>query len=86
MVKADKSKRSFFKKAAAAVGFFSAAGYLGKWMVARNDSVQQINDHCANDISKQKTAWLQKQFLPMTENDKQQMLDEIIDSHNKNHA
>ena len=91
MIRADKSKRSFFKKAIAAVGFVAAANYLGKFMIARSNSIQQINDVSANDVNKQKKAWLQKQMVTMTDNDKKQMLDEILDSHNqdihnKNHA
>ncbi len=90
MIRADKSKRSFFKKAIAAVGFVAAANYLGKFMIARSNSIQQINDVSANDVKKQKNAWLQKEFTPMTDNDKKQMLDEMLashsDSHNKNRA
>ena len=86
MIKADKSKRTFFKKAAAAVGFVAAANYLSKFMIARSNSVHAINDNSANDVNKQKNAWLQKQFAPMTDNDKKQMLDEILDSHNKYHT
>jgi len=86
MIKADKSKRTFFKKAAAAVGFVAAANYLGNLISARSNSIQQINDSSANDANKQKKAWLQKQLVTMTDNDKKQMLDEILDNHNKNHA
>ena len=86
MTKTDKTKRSFFKKAAAAVGFVAAANYLVKFIVARSNSIHAINDNSANDVNKQKNAWLQKQFAPMTDNDKKQMLDEILDSHNKNRA
>ena len=86
MTKTDKTKRSFFKKAAAAVGFVAAANYLGKFMIARSNSIHAINDNSTNDVNKQKNAWLQKEFAPMTDNDKKQMLDEILDSHNKDHA
>ena len=86
MIKADKSKRSFLNKVAAAVGFVAAAGYLGNLMAARSNSVHEINDKSANDVNKQKRAWLQKQMVPMTDNDKKQMLDEILDIHNKYHA
>jgi len=86
MTKTDKTKRSFFKKAAAAVGLVAAANYLVKFIVARSNSIHAINDNSANDVNKQKNAWLQKQFAPMTDNDKKQMLDEILDSHNKNRA
>ena len=86
MINTDKTKRNFFKKAAVAVGFVAAANYLGKFLIARSNSIHAINDNSANDVNKQKNAWLQKQFSPMTDNDKKQMLDEILDSHNKNHA
>jgi hypothetical protein len=86
MVKADKSKRTFFKKVAAAAGFVSASGYLSKLMVARGNSLQAVNDNSEKDVIKQKKAWLQKQWVAMTDDDKKQMLDEILDSHNKNSA
>jgi hypothetical protein len=86
MIKADKSKRTFFKKMAAAVGFVAAAGYLSNLMSGRANSIRAINDNSANDVSLQKKAWLQKQWVPMTDNEKKQMLDEILDSHNKNNA
>ena len=86
MNKTDITKRTFFKKAAVAIGFVAAANYLGKFMIARSNPIHAINDNSANDINKQKNAWLQKQWVPMTDNDKQQMIDEILDSHNKHHA
>ena len=86
MINTDKTKRSFFKKAAAAVGFVAAANYLSKLMIARSNSFHAVNDNNANDVNKQKNAWLQKQFAPMTDNDKKHMLDEILDSHNKYHT
>lgn len=86
MIKTDKSKRSFFKKMAAAVGFVASAGYLSKWMFGRSHSVQQINNNSANYVNKQKKAWQQKQMIAMTDDDKKQMLDDILDIHNKNRA
>ncbi len=61
MIKADKSKRSFFKKMVAAVGFVAAAGYLGNLISARSNSIQQVNDNSANDVNRQKKALQQKQ-------------------------
>jgi len=83
MTKPDKSKRTFFKKVAAAVGFVSASGYLSNLMSARSNSTDRINENNTNDMNLQKKAWLQKQWVPMTDRDKKQMLDEILDSHNK---
>jgi hypothetical protein len=86
VINSDKSKRSFFKKVAAAVGFVAAANYLSNLIVARSNSIQLINDNSANEVNKQKKAWLQKQWIPMTDNEKKQMLDEILDIHNKYQA
>jgi hypothetical protein len=84
--KANKSKRTFFKKMAAAIGFLTAAGYLSNLMSGRANLIRTINDNSANDVNMQKKAWLQKQFAPMTDKEKKQMLDEIFDNYNKYHA
>ena len=86
MIKADKSKRTFFKQAAVAVGVVAAAGYLKKLLPTKADALRAINDVSEKDVIKQKDAWLQKQWTPMTDNDKKQMLDEIFASHNKYHT
>jgi len=83
MTRADKSKRTFFKKVAAAVGFVTAAGYLRNLMSSRTHSIQLINDNSAKDVNRQKQAWLKKQWVPMTDNEKKRMLDEILGLHNK---
>lgn len=82
MTQTDKSKRSFFKKAAAAVGFFSGSGYLARQITSRSDSIERINENSTNDMNKQKRVWLKKQWVPMTDSDKKQMLDEILEIHN----
>ena len=86
MKKAENSKRSFLKKMAAAVGFVTAAGYLRNLLPTRAESIQAINENCVRDENKQKQAWLQKQWEPMTDSDKKQMLDEIIESHDNYRA
>lgn len=86
MTKADKSKRTFFKKVAAAAGFVSAAGYLGNLMSTRSNPIQAINENSERDAIKQKQAWLQKKWVPMSDNDKKQMLDELLDIHNKSNT
>ena len=86
MIKADKSKRTFFKKVATAVGFVATAGYFSKLISGRANSIHEINNKSSNDVNLQKKAWLQKQMIPMTDIEKKQMLDEILDSHNKHHA
>ena len=81
MTATDKSKRSFFKTVAAAVGFVAAAGFVSKLLPGRASSLQAINSNSANDVRLQKKAWSQKQMVVMSENDKERMLAEIIDSH-----
>ena len=83
MKPADVTKRSFFKKVAAAVGFAATAGYLRRFLPDRSELIQAINDSSALEANQQKNAWLQKQWVPMTDNEKKQMLDIILDSHNK---
>lgn len=84
MTRTDKSKRSFFKKVAAAVGFGSAAGYLQNLISAHTNSIQVINENREKDVIKQKQVWLRKQWVPMTDSDKKQMLEDILDMHNNN--
>lgn len=86
MIKAGESRRNFFKKAAVAAGLVGAAAWLGKFISTRADSIGEINGKNANDLARQKKAWLQKQFVAMTDNEKQQMLDDILNVHNKDHA
>jgi len=83
MVKADKSKRSFFKKVATAAGFVSASGYLSKLISSHSNSIQAINENSERDVIKQKQAWLQKKWVPMSDNEKNRMLDELLDMYNK---
>ena len=83
MIKEDNSKRTFFKRVAAAAGFVSAAGYLGKLISARSNSIQVVNEKYEKDVIKQKQAWLQKQWVPMSDNEKNKMLDELLELHNK---
>ena len=86
MPQADNSKRSFLKKMAVAVGFIAAADYFRKFVSSQTHSIQAINDHNTIDENKQKHAWLHKEWEPMSDNEKKQMLDELIDSHNKHQA
>ena len=86
MAMEDKTKRAFFKKVAATVGFVSSAGYLSNLMSGRANSIQAINNFSAHEVNKQKRAWLQKQWVPMSEREKKQMLDKILDIHNKSEA
>ena len=80
MIETDKSKRGFFKKVAAVAGFFAAAGTFGKLISQRTNPINEINDKYARDIDTQKKAWMKKQLVLMTNDEKQKMLDELIDN------
>lgn len=81
MSTANTSKRNFFKKLAASVGFFSAASYVGKLISAPADAVDRINENCANDVNKQKNVLAQARLVLMTDQEKKQMLDDIFDGY-----
>ena len=83
MIETDKSKRGFFKKMAAVVGFFATAGAFSKLISQRTNPINEINDKHARDIDTQKKAWMQRQLVLMTSDEKKQMLDELLDN-NKN--
>jgi len=78
MTGTDRSKRTFFKKMTAAVGFVSAAAYLGNLISARSNPIERINENCANDVKLQRKVLQQKQLVLMSENDKKQLLDELL--------
>ena len=83
MTRANESKRSFFKKLAITAGVVSVSGYLGKVISARTNPIQLIKNNSENDVMKQKNAWLRTKLIVMTDNEKKQMLDEILDTHGK---
>lgn len=86
MIKEDKSKRAFFKKAATVVGVIAAANYTKSLIFASADSSKNITNKYTNDTDLQSKTLLQTKLVVMTDNEKNQMLDEILDSHNKNRA
>ena len=83
MAEADKSKRTLFKKMVATLSFVSLSGYLSNLISSRTYSIDKINENSTNDVKNQKKVWLQKKWVPMTDNEKKQMLDTIVNIHNK---
>jgi hypothetical protein len=84
MTKEDNSKRAFFKKAMAAVGFLAAANYAKNLILAHADPIVEVNDNSANDVNLQRRTLLNKQIVLMTDSEKTKMLDEILDLYEKN--
>lgn len=80
----DNSRRGFFKKAAAAVGVVAAAGVAAKTLVsAPSDTVGGENAKYVNDDLLQHEVMSQKQYVLMTDSEKKQMLEEILNNHYK---
>ena len=86
MIKELNSKRAFVKKLVAAVGCIVAADYTNNLLSARADSIKEAANNGANDDNLQRKTLLQKQLVLMTDNEKKQMLDEIVNGYNKNNA
>jgi hypothetical protein len=83
MVMEDNSRRSFFKKAAAAAGVVAAAGYT-KTLISR--SLASTNDASAKyaaDVAWQEKAVKENQLVVMTDEEKQQRLDDLLNFHSQ---
>ena len=77
------SRRSFFKKAAAAVGVVAAAGVTTKVI---SGSVASNADTCAKyaaDVISQEKAVRANQLVVMTDEEKQQRLDDLLNFHSQ---
>jgi hypothetical protein len=81
MVMEDNSRRSFFKKAAAAVGVVAAAGYTKTLISKSSVSTDDASAKYAADVALQETAVTGNQLIVMTDDEKKQRLDELLNSH-----
>jgi hypothetical protein len=77
----DNSRRSFFKKAAAAVGVVAAAGYTGKLISRSATSSGDAGAKNAADMAAQEKAVKANQLVVMTGDEKQQRLDDLLNFH-----
>jgi len=85
--KVDVSKRILFRSAVAIVGAVTTAGVAKTVVDASKDSADQnIKARYAKEALQQERAMLQKKFVVMSEDEKKQMLDEILNSHHKQTA
>ena len=85
-MKEENSRRAFFKKAAAAVGVVAAAGYTRN-VISR--AVESNTDTCANyaaDIASQEKAVKANQLVVMTDEEKQQRLEDLLNFHHQETA
>lgn len=80
----DNSRRGFFKKAAAAVGVVAAASVTAKTLIsAPSDPTGSESAKYANADLVQEKIMSQKQFVLMTDNEKEQMLNEMLGNYHK---
>jgi hypothetical protein len=77
----DSSRRSFFKKAAAAVGVVASAGYTTKNLISASQG--NASAKYAADVAMQEKAVKENQLVVMTDEEKQQRLDELLNCHYK---
>lgn len=77
----NNSRRSFFKKAAAAVGVVAAAGYTKTLISKRSASTDDASAKYAADVALQAKAVTGNQLILMTDDEKNQRLDELLNCH-----
>lgn len=82
----ENSRRSFFKAAAAAVGVVAAAGYTGKVISASIGSNGDANAKYAADEASQEKAVRENQLIVMTDEEKQQRLEALLNFHRQETA
>ena len=81
MITEDNSRRSFFKKAVAAAGVVAAAGYT-KTLISRSSATS--NDASAKyaaDVASQAKAVMGNPLILMTDDEKKQRLEELLNCH-----
>ena len=84
MVKEENSRRAFFKKAAAAVGVVAAAGYTTTLIPKPSGSAEDLRAKYADVAIAQEQKLMQAPLVLMTDSEKKQMLDEMLNNYNKN--
>jgi hypothetical protein len=77
----ENSRRSFFKRAAAAVGVVAAAGYTTNWISRSSASTSSASAKYAADLALQEKAVMGTQLILMTDEEKKQRLDELLNCH-----
>jgi hypothetical protein len=79
----ENSRRSFFKKAAAAVGVVAAAGYTTTLISRSPGATNDASAKNAADVALQEKAVKENQLVVMTNEEKQQRLDDLLKFHSQ---
>ncbi len=77
----DNTRRSFFKKAVAAAGVVAAAGYANTLISKPSASNNSASTKYAADVALQEKAVTGNQLVLMTDDEKKQRLDELLNCH-----
>lgn len=77
----ENSRRSFFKKTAAAVGVVAAAGYTMSLISKASASTVDASAKYAADLALQEKAIMGNQLILMTDEEKKQRLDDLLNCH-----
>lgn len=80
-MKQDKSKRAFFKKIGAVAGLAAAAGYVKGLVSGAGGTDRKLGYKYVNDAKLQEITWSEGKLVQMTEQEKQDMLNVILNSH-----
>ena len=83
MIKEENSRRSFFKRAAAAMGVVAAAGYTKTLISKSTASNEGACAKYAADVASQEKAVKANQLVVMTDDEKRQRLDDLLNFHNQ---
>jgi hypothetical protein len=82
----ENSRRSFFIRAAAALGVVAAAGTTGKLIARTVESGGDANANYAADVNAQARAVKENQLVVMTDEEKKQRLDDLLNFHQQETA
>ena len=78
-MKEENSRRSFFKKTAAAVGVVAGAGYTISLISRASASTDDASAKYAADVAAQETAVMGNRLILMTDEEKKQRLNDLLD-------
>jgi hypothetical protein len=81
VVVVENSRRTFFKRAAAAVGMVATAGYTGKLISRAAVSSGDAGAKNAADVAAQEKAVKANQLVMMSDDEKKQRLDDLLNIH-----
>lgn len=85
-MKQDKSKRTFFKKIGAVAGLAAAAGYVKGLVSGAGGTDRKVGYKYANDAKLQEIIWSEGKLVQMSEPEKQDMLNVILNRHKNQHS